>query len=53
MSKRLDDLDSAIDRQEQHTRRNCLLLHGTEEESKENTVQHVIDLLSESIQDID
>ena len=49
LSKRLDDIDSVIDRQEQHFRRNCLLLHGIEEESKENTNQHVIDVLSKSM----
>ena len=41
LSKRLDDLDSVIDRQEQYSRRNCLLLHGIEEESNENTDQCV------------
>ena len=59
LSKRLDDLDSVIDRQEQYSRRNCLLLHGIEEESNENTDQCVIEVLCESmgetisIQDID
>ena len=42
-----------------NSRQNCLILHGLEEEYKENTDQHVIDVLSESmgeamsIQDID
>ena len=59
LSKRLDDLDSVIDRQEQYSRRNCLLLHGIEEESNENTDQSVTEVLCESmgetisIQDID
>ena len=52
-------MDSVIDRQEQYSRRNCLLLHGIEEESNENTDQCVIEVLCESmgetisIQDID
>ena len=52
-------MDSVIDRQEQYSRRNCLLLHGIEEESNENTDQRVIEVLWESmgetisIQDID
>ena len=59
LSKRLDDLDSVVDRQEQYSCRNYLLLHGIEEESNKNTNQRVIDVLSESmgettsIQDID
>ena len=59
VSKKLDDLDSVVDRQEQYSRRNCLLLHGIEEESNENTDQRVIEVLCESlgqtisIQDID
>ena len=48
-SKRSDDLYSVIDRQEQYSRQNYLLLHGTEEESNKNTDQHVIDVLSKSI----
>ena len=49
LSKRLDDLDYFIDRQEQYSRQNCLLLHGIEEKSNENTDQRVIDVLSESM----
>ena len=59
LSERLYDLDSVIDRQEQYYFRNCVLLHGLEEESNENTDQRVIDVLRESkgetvsIQDVD
>ena len=59
LSKRLDDLDSVVDRQEQYSHQNCLLLHGIEQESSENTNQRVTHVLSESmgetisIQDID
>ena len=49
LGKRLDDLDSVIDRQEQYSLQNCLLLDGIEEEPNENTNQRVIDVLSESI----
>ena len=38
-----------MDRQEQHSHRNCFLLHALEEESPGNTDQYVIDMLSESI----
>ena len=58
-SKGLDDLDSVIDRQEQYSCQNCLLLHDIEEKSKDDTNQCVTDVLSESmgetisIEDID
>ena len=38
-----------IDRQEQYSCRNCLLLHGIEEKSNGNTGQRVINALSESM----
>ena len=59
LSKRLDNFDSVIDRNEQYSRRNCVLLHGLEEGSNKNTDQRVTDVLSRSmgetiyIQDID
>ena len=49
LSKRSDDFYSVVDRQEQYSRQNYLLLHGTEEGSNRNTDQCVIDVLSESI----
>ena len=59
LSKRLDNFDSVTDWQKQYSRRNCLILHGLEEESNANTNQRVLDVLSQSmgetiyIQDID
>ena len=59
LSKTFDNLDSAIVTQEQCYCQNWLLLHSLEEESNENTDQHVTDVLRESmgdaisIQDID
>ena len=49
LSKRLGDLDSAIDRKKQYPRQYCLLLHGLEEESNRNTDQRVIDVSNESM----
>ena len=49
LSKRLDDLDSAIDRQKQYCRRYCLLLNGLREESNGNTDQRVTDVSIESM----
>ena len=45
-------MDSVIDKKEQYFRQNCLLLHGIEEESKEDTNQHVTDVLNKSIGEI-
>ena len=37
LKKKIEDLEIEQDRQEQYSRRNCLLLHGIEENKKENT----------------
>ena len=49
LNKRLDDLDSAMDRKKQCSPRNCHLLHSIKEESNENTNQRVIVVLSKSV----
>ena len=48
-NKRLENMDTVIDRQEQYSRRNCLLIHGLEEQNNENTSQRIIVMLHESI----
>ena len=42
LNVRLDKADRALDRQEQYSRRNCLLIHGIDEENQENTDEVVI-----------
>ena len=37
MNERIEELESKIDRQEQYSRRNCILIHGTAENKEENT----------------
>ena len=37
LNKRLDEMDAVVDRQEQYSRRNCLLVHGIVEETVEDT----------------
>ena len=37
LKKKIQDLEIEQDQQEQNSRRNCLLLHGIEENKKENT----------------
>ena len=59
LNVRLDKVDRALDRQEQYSRRNCLLIHGIDEENQENTDEVVINILKEEMdekikhQDID
>ena len=33
LNKRLGEMDAVVNRQEQYPRRNCLLVHGIEEET--------------------
>ena len=37
MTQRIDKLDNLVDRQEQYSRCNCLLVHGIAEANDENT----------------
>ena len=37
LNKRLDKMDAVVDKQEQYSRRNCLLVHGIVEETTEDT----------------
>ena len=52
LNKKLDDLDSFIDRQKQYSCEYWLLLHGLEEESNENTNQRVTNVLSKPVGEI-
>ena len=47
LNVRLDKGDRALDHQEQYFRRNCLLIHGIDEENQENTDEVVINVLKE------
>ena len=37
LKKKEDEMDAVVDRQEQYSRRNCLLVHGIGEETVEDT----------------
>ena len=37
MKERIEELENKIDRQEQHSRRNCILIHGVAENKEETT----------------
>ena len=57
MDKRIDALNKVIDRQEQYSRRNCILLHGVKESENEDTdavvTETLNELLLEKLTDID
>ena len=59
LNVRLDKADRALNCQEQYSRRNCLLIHGIDEENQENTDEVVINVLKKEMdeeithQDID
>ena len=49
LNKRLDEMDTVADRQEQYSRRSCLLVHRTVEETVENTDEKIINTLQQSM----
>ena len=49
LNKRLDEMDAAVDRQKQYSRRNCLLVHGIVEETVKDTDEKTINTLQQSI----
>ena len=49
LNVRLDKADRALDRQEQYSRRNCQLIHSTDEENQENTAEVAINALKKEM----
>ena len=49
LNKRYDEMDAVLDRQEQYSRRNCLLVHGIVEETIEDTDEKIINTLQQSM----
>ena len=49
LNKRLYEMDAVIDRQEQYSWRNCLLVHGIVEETVEDTDEKIINTLQQSM----
>ena len=49
MNERIEELENKIDRQEQYSRRNCILIHGIAENTEENTGQQTIDFINENL----
>ena len=49
MSVTIESLKGSLDRQEQYSRRNCLLIHGLPESKKESADELVIDTIKEKM----
>ena len=49
LNKRYDEMDAVLDRQEQYSRRNCLLVHGIVEETAEDTDEKIINTPQQSM----
>ena len=49
MNERIEELENKIDRQEQYSRRNCILIHGIAENKEENTDQQAIRFINENL----
>ena len=49
MNEKIEKLDRIVDKQEQYSRRNCLLLHGLAERKRENTDNLVLETLNEKM----
>ena len=51
LSKEKKDLEQIIDRQEQYSRRNCILIHGVKEEQNEDTDNVVVKLIKDNLEE--
>ena len=49
LNKSLDEMDPVVDRQEQYSRRNCLLVHEIMEETVKDTDETIINTLQQSM----
>ena len=48
IKERIEELESEIDRQEQYSRRNCILIHGIAEKKVKNTDQQEINFINDN-----
>ena len=51
LKEHLKDVEQNVDRQEQYSRRNCLLIHGIKEERNENTDDIVVKFIQDHLQE--
>ena len=50
LNSEVQDLSKSLDRQAQYSRRNCLLLHGVKEDSKEDTDEVAINIINKELE---
>ena len=51
LSNEKKDLEQIIDRQEHHSQRNCILIHGVKEEQNEDTDNVVVKLIKDNLEE--
>ena len=51
MSATVESLKDSLDREDQHSRRNWLLIHGLPESRNKNTDELVIDIIKEKLKE--
>lgn len=51
LSNEKKDLEKIIDRQEQYSRRNCILIHGVKEEQNEDTDNVVVKIIKDNLEE--
>ena len=49
LTQKVDDLSEVVEKQEQYSRRNCLLLHGIHEKKQENTDELCIKAINDNL----
>ena len=49
MNKRIEELESKIDRQEQYSKQSRISIHGIAENKEKNTDQQVIDFINDNV----
>ena len=50
MNEKIKELEKKIDRQEQYSRPNCIMIHGTAENKKENPDQQAIYFINHNLE---
>ena len=51
LNEKVETMDNSLDRHEQYSRRNCLLIHGVKENEKEDSDEVVIEIFEKEMQE--
>ena len=51
LNEKVETMDRSLDRHEQYSRRNCLLIHGVKENEKEDTDEVVIEFFEKEMEE--